>query len=139
MKVVINKCYGGFGLSPLAIKRLAELQGRECYFFTGGLDSPYKRVSLEEATKSIFSHAYDVPEISMENSRNNEYYLAHSLYYNSIDRSDPLLIRVVEELGENVNTNYSRLEIIEIPDGIDFEIEEYDGQEWVSESHRTWS
>jgi len=33
MKVAINACFGGFGLSPLAVKRLAELQGRECHFF----------------------------------------------------------------------------------------------------------
>src|ERR1700751_4119803 len=34
MKVVINACFGGFSLSPRAVKRLAELNGRECYFFT---------------------------------------------------------------------------------------------------------
>jgi len=33
MKIVINKCYGGFGLSPLAIKELAKLNKKKCYFF----------------------------------------------------------------------------------------------------------
>lgn len=33
MKVVINKCYGGFGLSPKAEKRLGELMGKEIYFY----------------------------------------------------------------------------------------------------------
>ena len=29
MKLVINKCYGGFSLSPVAVKKLAELEGKE--------------------------------------------------------------------------------------------------------------
>ena len=34
--------------------------------------------------------------------------------------------------------NKSELEIIEIPDDIEFTIEEYDGAEWIAEKHRTW-
>ena len=33
----------------------------------------------------------------------------------------------------------SRLKVVEIPDGIEWQIEEYDGKEWVAETHRTWS
>lgn len=33
MKVVINSRHGGYGLSAKAMKRLAELNGEECYFF----------------------------------------------------------------------------------------------------------
>ena len=33
----------------------------------------------------------------------------------------------------------NNLEIVEIPDGIAYEIEEYDGQEWIAEKHRRWS
>ena len=32
----------------------------------------------------------------------------------------------------------STLKIIEIPDDVDWIIEEYDGNEWVAEKHRTW-
>jgi len=32
-KIVINTCFGGFSLSPKAIKRISELKGKECYFF----------------------------------------------------------------------------------------------------------
>ena len=34
---------------------------------------------------------------------------------------------------------YARLEIIEIPDKVEWEIDEYDGLEWVAEKHRRWS
>jgi hypothetical protein len=29
--------------------------------------------------------------------------------------------------------------VIEIPDDVEWEVEEYDGLEWVAEKHRTWS
>lgn len=32
-KVVINKCFGGFSISKKAVKMLAEMEGRKCYFF----------------------------------------------------------------------------------------------------------
>lgn len=53
-------------------------------------------------------------------------------------RTDPVLVRVVEELGEEANDSYSELKIVEIPDNVEWQIEEYDGAEWVAEKHRTW-
>lgn len=61
----------------------------------------------------------------------------HELF-NEIKRNDPILIQVIEELGEKANGNVATLKIIEIPDDIEWEIEEYDGSEWISEKHRTW-
>jgi hypothetical protein len=29
--------------------------------------------------------------------------------------------------------------VVEIPDGIEWSIQEYDGLEWVAEKHRTWA
>jgi hypothetical protein len=55
-----------------------------------------------------------------------------------IERNDPALVQTVEELGDEANGEHATLKIIEIPDGIDFVIEEYDGNEWVSEKHKTW-
>ena len=48
------------------------------------------------------------------------------------------LNQVVEEMGEESHGRFSKLRIVEIPDDIDFEIEEYDGMETVSERHQTW-
>ena len=53
-------------------------------------------------------------------------------------RDNPLLIKMIEELGVQANGRVASLKIIEIPDGVEWEIEEYDGWEWVSEKHRTW-
>jgi hypothetical protein len=57
----------------------------------------------------------------------------------SVERDDIHLIRTVIDLGEEVNNRFSQLKIVEIPDDVDWEICEYDGQEWVAEKHRVWS
>lgn len=54
-------------------------------------------------------------------------------------RSSPELLSVVEELGDRVNDKYSKLKIIEIPDDVEWHIEEYDGWESVHEKHRSWA
>lgn len=75
MKIVLNKCYGGFGLD----EKLAEQYGIDKW---------------------------------------------------SVDRSDALLVELVEKYGEDAGGSYSELEIVEIPDeATDWEINEYDGFE----------
>jgi hypothetical protein len=53
------------------------------------------------------------------------------------DRSNPMLVAAVEKLGERAGNN-AMLEVVEIPDDVEWEIQEYDGMEWVSEKHRVW-
>jgi len=48
-------------------------------------------------------------------------------------------VEVVEELGIKANGFCSELKIVEIPDDVEWIIEEYDGKEWVAEDHRRWS
>jgi len=55
-----------------------------------------------------------------------------------IERDDPILIQVVEELGEKANGMCASLKIVEIPDDVDWEISEYDGNEHVAQKHQTW-
>jgi hypothetical protein len=53
-------------------------------------------------------------------------------------RTDPKLIEIVEKLGAKANNEYTNLVIIEIPEDIEFQIEDYDGREWIAETHKTW-
>jgi len=78
-------------------------------------------------------------EMSMEERKAyNESYSSNTIHCRDIERNDPALVKAVEELGDKANGKHAKLDVIEIPDGIDFEVEEYDGKEWVSEKHRTW-
>lgn len=81
-KVVINVCYGGFGLSEKAIDRFLELSGK-------------------------------------------------SLNFDTIERDDPILVQVVEELGSNSFDLGTKLKVVEVPAGQLYRIDEYDGFESI--------
>ena len=98
-KIVINACYGGFGLSDAAHQALG-----------------HERIEYE-----------------------NQYGVTHHWKPSalSLDRDDPALIAIVEELGTAANGDAAELQVIEIPDGVEWEIDEYDGFERVAEKHCT--
>lgn len=90
MKIVINQCHGGFGLS-------------------------------DEAMELYVKESGTTPAGTWD-----------------IARDDPTLVRIVEEMGFNSSARYSDLKVVEVPDGVRWFIQEYDGMEWVAEAHRTW-
>lgn len=155
MKIVVNKCFGGFSLSALAVKRMAELNNKPCYFFKSEFkDSKRWHVPIEidECEKSLFFSAYTVKNpdeytynsktwhlmSDEEKSEQNRKYDEISLTTRPENRTDKILIQVVEELGEKANGSCAELSIIEIPDDVDWQIDEYDGLESVHEKHRSW-
>lgn len=91
-RVVINDCYGGFGLSEEAFMQYTKMAG----------------ISEEEFT------------------------------YLEIERDDPYLVKIVNEMGEKANDYCSKLKVVEIPADVNWIIQEYDGIEWIAEKHRTW-
>jgi hypothetical protein len=93
MKVVINRKYGGFQVSPEQLLIYRELAGIP------------NHVNLS---------CYD------------------------IERTDPFLIQAVEQTLEKEGTTFSKLKIVEIPDDIEWDVQDYDGCEWIAERHRTW-
>lgn len=149
MKVVINKCYGGFGLSPLAVTKYAQRKngGKPVYWYQQESKFPkpdiYTKLTLEQAQDS--KRAFGPKAFSAEVPANptkaelDEFWEKHYIDSRPEDRSDPDLIAVIEELGEErASGALAELKIVEIPDGVEYEIEEYDGIEWVSEVHRRW-
>jgi hypothetical protein len=140
MKLIVNQCYGGFGLSMEAKSRYAELQARKVFFYRqnkykhrDGVDE-YEKVSERDLYLFVFAVYDDLGPKCSANAINKAEWLDDL----NLERNDPLLLQVVEELGRKASGKYAKLEIVEIPDGVDWKIEEYDGQEWVAEAHRTW-
>lgn len=143
MKIVINAQYGGFSLSKLATEEYLKLKGKKAYFYSpecDGREIYYKKIdsSFKEDIFTVcftkdFGKSVNGEEISEDMWEN------YCFSAKKIKRTDKDLIKVVEKLKEKANTICSSLKIIEIPDDVDYEIEEYDGNEWVSEKHRTWA
>lgn len=48
-----------------------------------------------------------------------------------IERDDPVIVQLVEE-------GLVKGKIIEIPEDVEWELESCEGEEWISEKHRTW-
>lgn len=108
MQIVINKCYGGFGLSTQALQIYADRKGLK---YEEGLYGYNVLLDEDGAYRSSYG----------------------------ISRDDPDLISIVRELGNAANGDGADLKIIEIPDDVEWQIEDYDGVEWVAEKHNIWS
>jgi len=148
MKVVINDKFGGFGLSHKAIMRYAELKGIKLYAWVDDID---KRIQGEDTKleDAFLVHYAIVPQEEYEALLKEEkekpispkrFEKSSALYFvdGDIPRTDPDLIKVIGELGDEANGRFSKLKIIKIPDDVEWEIEEYDGNEWIAEKHRRW-
>lgn len=153
-KVVINRCYGGFGLSTEALLYLVKkksplIKKMSLYEYCGG-GRKYEELHGKNAVKETIEN--EKKRLVRLNSKyytdtfgtrliDNSYnvYLMNSESSRCEDlRDHPDLIDTVETLGEKANGFCAKLEIITIPYGVEFEIEEYDGLEHVAEKHRTW-
>lgn len=112
--LVINKQHGGFGLSSGA--QIAYLERSQL---------PYTLVAREDR----HSNQRYGPMIMV----NGKYW-----YDKDIARDDPVLVNLVRELGRSACGEHAHLKVVRIPADVDWQIEDYDGCEWVSEKHRTW-
>lgn len=135
MKYVINKCFGGFGLSEKALRRLYELGCKEiatpvAEYYGKGWEKDVAIALERNANKelSIFKTVL---------ADDNTVVLSESFSTYASDplkgRAHPLLVQVVEELGEESWGWASHLTVVDVPEGIDVEITEYDGQESIRE------
>lgn len=134
MKIVINNCFGGFGLSEKAMRAYFAKKGRDVFKSGGGLSTTYFDAPIPKEFKADIS--YDHPDYK----RYCQWYSEHGLHDKDIPRDDPDLVSVVEELGRmGASGKCASLSVVEIPDEVQWQIEEYDGSEHVAEVHRTWS
>lgn len=148
MKIAINACFGGFSFSPAATLRLYEMGVP----VATPVDDYYPPEKREEDAKRF-------PTMSYQHKLNEwRAYLAaptpgrnifltvfspdEKFVLNAgrdVERHDPRVIQVIEEMGDKASGACADLKVVEIPDGTDYEISEYDGNEHIAEKHETWS
>ena len=140
MKVVINAQHGGFGLSREACERYWELKGTAVWIEPGTFDGQYTYWLRPPEYRMESKEGAAFYELTLEARRAyNEEYSNQVWRDRDVARDDPVLLQVVEELGEKASGRFADLKVVEIPDDVEWQIDEYDGLEWVSERHRTWS
>lgn len=135
MKIVINACFGGFGMSDEAIelyKKYIESKDPDIVFTDDFFSRKASNHSLHWSQHVRLDQAMKpTNERPIEHKKDVETDIGVK-----IPRYDPCLIRVVEELGDRVNNSHSFLTIVEIDDDTDWIIQEYDGYEWISRDHK---
>ena len=144
-KVAINTCYGGFGLSNAAYEKLIEW-GIPVRNYKEPKRNENGLYEIETDDEVIYDR-----ELTLlgEDESNDKLYHFYKDADNSLfgrywdtwtreNRTHPLVIRVIEELGEAANSRCAKLKVVEIPDDVEYTIGEYDGIEHIAEKHRIW-
>ena len=140
-EVVINKCYGGFGLSHQGVMEYAKMSGFELYPFVDKRDKNRNLLGIgKEAKFESYNPKKDAFTIyySKKPLENGQYVKDSWFYDGDLERDDPILVKVVRKLKEKSFGECANLKIVRIPADVEYEIEEYDGTEWIAESHKTW-
>jgi hypothetical protein len=139
MKVVINRCYGGFSLSYAAVMAYAKRKGIKLYSYTSarGTDGHlnFEKYVPYDGKSDAFLVYYSTVGLDKKGGLPDGSHFADR----DIKRDDPDLVAVVEKLGDKADGKCAKLAIVTIPDGVEWEVTEYDGMERVEKVHRSWS
>ena len=139
MKIVINDTFGGFGLSYEGVMKYAELKNIKLYAFVdgrnevGNLDFHAPKIPYDGTGDAFIVHYSQKP------LKDGKYEEDSYFSERDIERTDPALIKTVKLLGKKANGRCASLKIIEIPDNVEWQVEEYDGLEHIAEKHQTWN
>lgn len=133
MKLVINRSYGGFHLSPKALKRYLELKGKNVYFyektkyeFRDGVDEFTRIDNIDSIKDDLF-----IACTTIDYGKVTNIYSSGTFKDHLIPRNDKYLVQVVEELGKEASGAFSRLTVVEIENGRWYKINKYDGYESI--------
>lgn len=80
----------------------------------------------------VINRCYGEFEISPEAERILLETLGEDAFY-EMERHDPIFVSLVEKMGERANGSFAKLAVEEIADGLDYDIDEYDGFESITE------
>ena len=120
VEILVNRCFGGFGLSRLALEKMNKrmrkwrqfmIMIRECV--------PDSLIGEEVLPLDLFKLILN---------------LQHD------ERTDPVAIQIVKEMGEKANGLFSRIEIAEFPRKYEnyYTVSDYDGKETIYVAKREY-
>jgi hypothetical protein len=135
MKIVISKWFGDFGLSHQAVMEYAKRKGIKLWSVDYGTYRTYYREDpAKYPSKPPAIYPFDKLQQKVPDVPRDVYF-----YPWDIERDDPDLVAIVEADPKAAGSTRANLRVIEIPDGVEWEIDGEDSdREWVTEKHRIW-
>ena len=133
MEIVINTCYGGFGLSHEAVMLYADKKGIDIHAFMATENHEIFTPYMASENPSCIYYSTK-PLLKSGEMAKGTYWDEYDL-----DRDDECLVAVVKKLGKKADGAFAQLKIVEIPDDISWGINEREGIEHIEETHRTWN
>jgi len=94
-----------------------------------------RNIEMSEMTKIVYSACYG--GFSLSEKAINRYWelkgepCPEDWWGRDLERTDPILVQVVEELGDSASGRFANLQICELEKGTLYRIDEYDGYESV--------
>jgi len=138
-KIVINKCWGGYGLSEKAV---AELKRRGCKHLQEHNEEEFFKCEKEHGSwQKIWGNLTWAQYKETQRKWLGIAKIGGKLItdeHRYENRDCPFLIEVVKKLGKRANGRFANLKVIEIPANVKWEIDDYDGMESIEEKHRSW-
>jgi len=129
-KIVINSCYGGFSLSVEGMKRYAEIKGLPLYIEGDDFFPTFWTIPSEERTGLIDQKNWST-FTDEQRMQSNQLFSKYTISSRDFDRTDPILVQVVEELGPKADGYCAKLTIETLEKGTLYRIKEYDGYESI--------
>ena len=147
-KVIINKCFGGYGFEPFTIQKYAEAKGLPLFWYERDYeyDAGRLREKLDRTTISkietmeglrmgIYPMQKDMGDSFIFEWGNNEG-IFFEMPEKEESRTDPVLIEIIEKYGDRNRHGCHAPTVVEVPDGVEWVVDEYDGLESLHEAHR---
>lgn len=134
MKVILNKCYGGFQPSALAYNEHAKRNGIELFWYHSVGINDYKLTNEPE----FFD--YPISKYFGRRIKRGDIDWGCVYHLNEASREDSDLIDIVEKYGERASSCVSNLVVVEIPDDLAgrYIVDEHDGFETLHEMVQEW-
>lgn len=142
MKIILNKCFGGFGLSALAYLEYAKKKNVNiyCYKYSYSKNLYLRKCGQKDIIANNVDYYFtkDYGDVIANNKQID--WATHFYIDKDSSREDLDLINIVETLGEKANGRYACLEVVEIPDTLknNYMIDEYDGIETLHQKVQEW-
>lgn len=145
MKIILNGCYGGFSLSYEAMFLYLYAKNQKAYFYKdiSVYDDytkvhKYERITLQEIRELKTSRfIYCTTE---DQGKYLDHFPENIVNDRDLDRTDPILVSVVETIGSDAASGrFASLYIEEVPNGTQYKIDNYDGiEELITKDDDDW-